>query len=354
MRVGIVVHGPKIVDSGYAKKIINLVGNKYSFKAKLGGTIGRVAVIDNNLTDIIDISEKLLPSEALKRLEKECDILLLLNYGKSKITGHTFGKIVVEKSKVKKPIIQIERPGEKDGSIIIWNYNKKADELIDYLKKHLNLNIEKCISDGLSLWEKNGKVYRKIHGVEKGEPIIVNGVVIGRALDNEVILIEDKGKLKIIGGELKEEGLNRLGKIDLKTAVIKTGKLRRDAFIVENFAKEEYGKVKIINHAGEDALKYKDCMAVITIGDDTTEIVGDILSRFGVRIVGIVDGDKDGLLEYSNITRGSVVYKILNIRDDDAGKLINLDKEKYYFNELLKKIENILKNKNVKFKKIVL
>lgn len=68
MRIGVVIHGPEIIDSGYALKIINLLKKFGEVKAKLGGTMGRVAVIDNNLQDIIDISEKLMPSQSLKKI----------------------------------------------------------------------------------------------------------------------------------------------------------------------------------------------------------------------------------------------------------------------------------------------
>ena len=120
MNIGTVIHGPEIIDTGYAKKILDILeefskeyGININIKAKLGGTMGRVAVIDNGLEDVIDISEKLVPSMSLKKLGNN-DILILMNYGKSKETGHTFGKIVVGRADVSKPIIQIERPWEKD------------------------------------------------------------------------------------------------------------------------------------------------------------------------------------------------------------------------------------------------
>ncbi|WP_423792707.1 DUF2117 domain-containing protein [Methanocaldococcus indicus] len=357
MKIGVVVHGPKIVDSGYALKIINLLKKFGDVRAKLGGTMGRVAVIDNKLDNIIDISEKLYPSEALKKLSNDCDVLFLLNYGKSKITGHTFGKIVVERANINKPIIQIERPGENDGSILLWNFdnsNTKLNEIVKYLSEELNLKIERCISDGLTFWKEKNKKFRRIHGVEKGEPIVVNGVVIGRADNDEVILIEEDGNISIIGGTLKEEGLERLGKIDLEKAVIKTGLLRRDNKDLISYPKKDFGRVGYINHFGEDALKYKDYLAVITIGDDTTEIVGDILARFNVRVVGVVDGDKDNLLSKSNITIGSVIFKIINCRDDEAGELLKIFNEKeYYFDELIFEIENLFQRNNILYKKII-
>ncbi|WP_456374902.1 DUF2117 family protein [Methanocaldococcus sp.] len=360
MKIGVVVHGPEIVDRGYALKIINLLKKFGEVKAKLGGTMGRVAVIDNELEDIIDISEKLMPSQSLKKLS-DSDILILMNYGKSKITGHTFGKIVVERANIDKPIIQIERPGEKDGTIIIWNDNgsKIVKDIANYLSKELNLRIERCISKGLEIWENGKRVYRKVHGVDVGESILINGIVIGKANSNEVILVSENGKIvDIIGGELKKEGINKLKNVDLKKAVIKTGILRRHPTKPKITNKDlNEGYVIFVNHSGEDVLemiKDKDVICAITIGDDTTTVCGDILSRFGIKILGITDGDKDEILKNPTILNGSVIFLIKNIRDDDAGRILkdNIDlNKKYSYGEILNTVESIFKNNNVEYEK---
>jgi len=70
---------------------------------------------------------------------------------------------------------------------------------------------------------------------------------------------------------------------------------------VKKRAKVSYsakGKVAFVDHTGYDVFKFLDegiCCAV-TVGDDTTAIVGDVLERFGLPIIGIVDGDRDGLV----------------------------------------------------------
>ena len=362
MKIGVVIHGPEIIDSGYALKIINLLKRFGEVKAKLGGTMGRVAVIDNNLQDIIDISEKLMPSQSLKKLADN-DVLILMNYGKSKITGHTFGKIVVERANLNKPIIQIERPGEKDGTIIIWNDNNSevVKEIASYLSKELNLKIEKCISRGLEVWEKDRRVFRKVHGVDVGEAILINGVVVGRAKSKDIILVAENGKLiDIIGGELKEEGAKKLKNLNLKNAVIKTGILRRHPTTPKIESREiDEGYIIIVNHAGEDVIemiKNKEVIAVITIGDDTTTICGDILARFGIRVIGITDGDRDEILKNPVILKGSVIFLIKNMRDDDAGKILedSLDlNKKYSYEELLNEIRKIFKENNVCYEEVI-
>ena len=48
MKIGVVVHGPQIVDTGFAEKILKLLENYGNVTARLGGTMGRTAVIDAN------------------------------------------------------------------------------------------------------------------------------------------------------------------------------------------------------------------------------------------------------------------------------------------------------------------
>ena len=85
--IGLVVHGPEIVDSGYAAKIIEILQNYGEVKARLGGTMGRTAVLDAQLEGIIDISQKLLPSQSINKfVEEGLDIIFLINYGKSSLT----------------------------------------------------------------------------------------------------------------------------------------------------------------------------------------------------------------------------------------------------------------------------
>ncbi|ABR55047.1 conserved hypothetical protein [Methanococcus vannielii SB] len=372
MNVGIVVHGPEIIDSGFAERIFEILrqNTNINLQIKLGGTIGRVAVIDKNLENTIDISEKLFPSDSLKKLENN-DVLIILNYGKSKITGHTFGKIVIERSAVKKPIIQVERPGEEDGTILIWNseYLEKSkdfneiSEVILILKESLKLNVENCISEGISFFTDGNMSFRRIHGVDANESIMLNGIIIGKALNNELVIVSKNGKIvDIIGGIIKVHGIEKLGHIDLKKAVIKTGILRKNPS--KNFESPKYdlnsnvGELIFINHAGEDTLdriKDKKICAVITVGDDTTTICGDILARFGVKIIGITNGDKDDILKNPAITKGSAIFLIKNHKDDDVGKLIHLtlkDKNFESFDYYIENIKDTMVKNNIEFEEI--
>ena len=259
--------------------------------------MGRTAVIDAGLEDIIDISLKLLPSQSLELFNREhVDVIFLLNYGKSAETGRVFGykvfnhyfkqisnedylatnhKSLYESSI---PVIQIERPGEEDGSIISWNAtlneqlakSKKSkivklglgkknmveslsfnfEELFDGLKAALNLieiTPEEVVSSYLSNsqesdderaiekllksyddYETSNYTYRKVHGVSEGENIFVNGIVVGYSNADSIVLVARDGFLvDIINGTVKYHGLEKLGPVDLERVIVKTGLLRK-------------------------------------------------------------------------------------------------------------------------------
>lgn len=301
MEIGVVVHGPGIVDSGWAKKIIDILSNFGNVRCRLGGTMGRTAVIDAGLEDVIDISLKLLPSQSLELFNREhADVIFLLNYGKSAETGRVFGykvfthyfkqlsnedylatnhKSLYESSI---PVIQIERPGEPDGSIISWNVtlneqlakskkSKRAklglgkknmvdsltfnfEELFDGLKAALDLvevkpeevvsnyfknnqerqdeeSIERLL-ESYEDYETSHYTYRKIHGVSEGENIFINGIVVGQSNADSIVLIARDGILvDILNGTMKYHGVDKLGPVDLERVIVKTGLLRKSGDI---------------------------------------------------------------------------------------------------------------------------
>ncbi|WP_407463317.1 DUF2117 domain-containing protein, partial [Methanobrevibacter sp.] len=176
------------------------------------------------------------------------------------------------------PVIQIERPGEPDGSIISWNYtlnqqlakskkSKRAklglgkknmvesltfnfEELFDGLKAALDLteiapedvvsqylsnsqereeeqSIEKLL-ESYEGYETSHYTYRKIHGVSEGENIFINGIVVGRSEADSIVLIARDGILvDILNATVKYHGVEKLGPVDLERVIVKTGLLRK-------------------------------------------------------------------------------------------------------------------------------
>ena len=267
MKIGVVVHGPNIIDSGWALKLINLLSDYGDVVARSGGTMGRTAVIDESLEDIIDISKKLVPSESLKLFNNlNVDIIFLINYGKSSVTGQVFGYKVYNHylSKIANntiSLIQIERPGEEDGSIISWNGDNT--DLISQLSQKLDLNIvtPEEIYDNHFKQDKiaNNKTQRIVHGVSPNENIIVNSVVIGKSSSDKVTLIAEDGYItEIIGGVIKQHGVEKLGQVDLKSAIIKTGLLRKSKVkprVLENVKLKDTFKIAFLDQHDHDVCK---------------------------------------------------------------------------------------------------
>jgi hypothetical protein len=366
MRIGVVVHGPNIIDSGYALKLIDLLSGYGEIKARLGGTMGRTAVIDASLENVIDITRKLVPSDSLKIFhDDDVDVIFLLNYGKSDVTGQVFGYKVynhyVEKiAEDNIPVIQIERPGEDDGSIIAWNNDL---DIVGELSKKLDLAIVTPdeVYDRHIRQDDAGFNQRIVHGVSPGENIMVNSVVIGKTNSDKLTLIaKDNRIVDIVGGELKVHGLEKLGEVDLESAIIKTGLLRHAKVtprVITNDKPDEF-KVTFLDHAGEDVYRFRNSSAVITVGDDTTLISSDILYRFDIPVIGITDGDLDKVVEDGFKVKNSIIFEVESGFDDIIGEnikrvMFGVKQESTDYSgidEVRDRIVEIINNINCKYK----
>jgi hypothetical protein len=156
-----------------------------------------------------------------------------------------------------------------------------------------------------------------------GEPLFVNGVFTGTVVSPEVkAYIKDGRIVRLEGVSAKETGLARLGGVDAREAKFKSGYIRNKAGPARD-CPVRYGKgrMAVIDHIAFSSLENidPDTVCALTVGDDTTEVAGDVLARKGIRIIGITDGDKDGILRGPMKACGSVVLKMLGTTDDEAG-----------------------------------
>ncbi|WP_292473441.1 DUF2117 domain-containing protein [Methanosphaera sp.] len=366
LKIGVIVHGPKIIDSGCAEKIIKILGDYGEVTCRLGGTMGRTAVIDAHMEDIINIEDKLLPSQSINLLSEDNDVLFLLNYGKSIITGHTFGYKVLNNAGKNINLIQIERPFEEDGVIIQWN-DFKNESLIKDLSKRLHLKVISSIEaintvrELTGFNEVEGTVKRKVAGVSPGENIMMNGIIIGKVTDNHLTIIARNNEIiKMVGGEIKKHGVEKLGQVDLTKAIIKTGLLRTTDNIKPRSIKHvpnKHLKAVFLNHAAEDIYKYNCADVLVSIGDDTTLLSSDILYRFNIPIIGITDGDLDKVVLKGFKLDESLIIQLPSGYDDKVGAWIH---EKIFNNEesieirsidnLKEKVLNLIDKSGLKFK----
>lgn len=340
MKIGVVIHGPEVIDSGHAKHILEMLSGMGKVTAKLGGTMGKIAVMDALMEDRIDIKESLKPSNAIDSLLDTCDAVFLLNHGKTAGNGLEFGSIVMSRLSDRnlKPIIQIESPGCEDGSVIYWN-----DEGYDLATKMGDL-LAMPVSEGqghgdVHISTVGSKTMRKIRGVHAGELIMIEGFVIGKAMSEDVSIVVENGFVTgLEGGTIKEHGLEKLHMyesmepLDIRTAWVKTGAIRRSLPEVGIGPKRCHTLIHesnssfmatLIDHIAERSIELADgCKCAITVGDDTTAIAGDILYRLHIPIVGITDGDPDGFSHTAHFYPGSQVLQLEPGWDDIIGKLI--------------------------------
>ncbi len=324
MRVGIILHGPEIVDVGSAKRIIDLFRQEHEVIAKLGGTMGRTAVLDAGLEDVIDISQGLTPSETIHSLKDSIDLAVLLNHGKTLDTGRQFGRIVASKIPFL-PLVHIERPD--CGGRIIY-YEPQAKRCAEYVRNMLHgtydLPIELGSPAQSHVRREGNLVIRSVSGAFVGENIRLDGIVIGEVARPEPELVCKNGRIvELRGIKAKPHGLEKLEsrKLDLHTARVRTGNIRRSLHEPRIKKVLHGGKIAIIDHCAESTFELvKDAGLVITVGDDTTTIAADILTRLGIPVIGIVDGDMDEVLENTVVPSGSVIIRVREGFDDIVGR----------------------------------
>lgn len=382
MKIGLVIHGPEVIDSGEAKKVLEKLSCVGKVEAWLGGTMGKVAVLDAGLENVVDISRHEKPSACIESLFETSDLVCILNRGKIVETGKAFGEMVADRLREPeiKPLIQIESPKSNDGILI--PLNKKAGEYREYLEKlseilglpvesplllqnsrvQNSVFVEKCPTTGKI------QVIRKLSGVFPGENILVNGIVIGKSFSSKVSIVSENGFIVAIeGGEIKEHGIEKLHNykkkdpVDLAKAWVKSGGLRRSDFFPLQGRKPNVcgrdssfsyrpaaGRVVLIDHAAEDTFELAaNAKLAVTVGDDTTAIAGDILSRLGIPILGITDGDCDRLACRTKIFQGSVVLRLAAGNDDILGNKLKQEllggKNSAVFEDIYTFKEDVLK-----------
>ena len=357
MEIGIVVHGPDVVDSGMAAKIIYKISELGNVSVVMAGTIGKTAVLDAHLENLIDISKSLKPSKCIEEYFLKKDLVILLNHGKTTENGLFFANIVVSRIKDRntKPLVQIERPGMSDGKIIPWNF-RSTDEA-ERISKMFGMELEEVpeLVTPISIEDHGHRIIRNVYGVHVGEKIMINGIIVGFAESEDIRIISENGFIREIkGARIKEHGLEKLHgynnriPVDLYTCWVKSGPLRSSKFSVrrkENTpedsgkiaatildinnniynTKPAPGKIKavIIDHEAERTFELiGNADIAVTIGDDTTDIAADILYRLRIPIIGITDGDLDGFSHMKHVYPGSVVIRLQPGNDDIIGKKI--------------------------------
>lgn len=368
MSIGIILHGPEVVDDGSAERIINTFKIDHHVTAKLGGTMGRTAVMDAGLEDVIDITLGMTPSKTIGSLRGKIDLVILLSRGKTLETGRHFGRIVASRIDLSIPFIHIESPFY-NGKIIYYGKNGErcAEYVRELLKKHIP-DLELPIESGVPLCPlfrtEGDREIRRIYGALPGENIRIEGVVVGHITHVEPeIICRDGRVVEVKGIRIKHHGLEKLDnkKIDLLNAEVKTGNIRRTKHIAKvqpTRSLADGKKIVMIDHCAESTFELVgDADIAITVGDDTTTIAADILTRLGIAIIGITDGDPDSILGDAAIPAGSIIIRVKEGYDDIIGREISeklmMGKQKlavHSCEEIVEKVLQLAGNKIVEIK----
>ncbi len=307
-RVAVIVHGPEAVDTGLASDIIGLASSIGEVRAAVGGTTAVAAVIDAGLERVIDISSRELPSAAIKRASSSSDLILLVNQGKDRDSSIAFGRLVMSRVSVSIPVVQLE-----GGISILWAGQDRDLELILPLLKGELLDLR-----NESPSEIGG--VRVLSGVRPGENIWINGHVIGKAENSKVVIRQTpEGSLVAEGVRTKSTGIERLGHFDMRTAIIRSGHVRRTRAEPRSLVSNG-STACLIDHCAEESLfRCREAAYAVTVGDDTSKIASALLFRLGVPVIAITDGDEDGISFEELLYPGSYLFRLAPGNDDQVG-----------------------------------
>jgi hypothetical protein len=301
-----VVHGPELFDGGESAWLMNLLSPEHVIVA---GVMARTAAEESGLPVEFDA---LPPSRVLNAIE---GLVFLVTKGKTAKSGQLFGNIVASRL-FKKGLVHIEC-----SSKVVYCWDDGNKELAVSLSRMTGYQEKSCKST-----PGRQENYRKIQACIPGEPVYVNGIIIGQASSDTVVLTSKDGQVVPGSGlEPKTHGLEKLAlcrPVDLSTAWCKSGPVRSAVPLIAGKA-PGVGRVLVIDHCGHEiyARMPDDCCGVLAIGDDTTGVCGHILAHRGIPVLGIVDGDPDVIIP-SAFAGGSVVAEVLGERDDDVGREI--------------------------------
>jgi hypothetical protein len=308
-----VVHGPEAFDQG---DVAWLLSHVRPSRVIVAGVMARTAAEESGLCVEFDGRP---PSHVI--LDTPGPVFLC-NRGKTPHSGRVFGGIVASRLSMR-GLVHVEC---SSGTVYSWN---GGDPLLAAgLAKITGYSPEEAASTDAP---QEGR--RQIRGCIPGEPVYVNGIVIGRATAETVVLKRAGGSIVAVSGiELKPHGMEKLirrGIPDIGTAWCKSGIVRSQG--AKNAIRAcRRGKVLTIDHCGHEiyARMGGDCCGVLAIGDDTTAVCGHICLHRGIPVLGITDHDCDTIL-LSAFAPGSVVLETRPERDDDVGSEIAASVSEY-------------------------
>ena len=302
MNLVMVVHGPEAFDAGDAGRLIALLAPR---RVLVAGVMARTAAEESGLP-VTCTDER--PSTVLAA---QSGPSCLVNRGKTPESGRIFGEIVAGRLR---GLVHVET---SSGTVYCWDCGDGG------LAEEIAARTGYALVHGESNRSRPEGV-REIRGCIPGEAVFVNGIVIGTATAETVVLAGEGKDLRAVSGlDGKPHGFEKLlraGHFDVGTAWCKSGPIRT-APPRQGKRAPHGGRIAVIDHCGHTLYGDigEDICGVIAVGDDTTAVCGHICSHAGIPVFGVVDGDADDIVK-PGYAPGSVVVEVIDGRDDDLGR----------------------------------
>jgi hypothetical protein len=327
-----VVHGPEAFDHGDVSRLSARIRPD---RIVVAGVMARTAAEESGISCEYG---NMPPSRVIGEIEGR---VFLVNRAKTDLSGRVFGEIVASRLGVR-GLVHVECASRV---IYLWNRGDRV------------LANDLSVKTGFPLVEAVAPVRlpastRTIRGCLAGEPVYVNGLVIGHATGEEVILALKDGNVVPVSG--LEPKLHGLGKVagsclgDINCAWCKSGAIRVSYPSHHAMVTNKTGKVLMIDHCGHDLYRHLSpgTCGIVSVGDDTTAVCGHITAHRGIPVFGIVDGDADHILPPA-FAPGSVIVKVIDGRDDDIGCEIakHVDGISVYWPSFVEKMLDLLKGR---------
>jgi len=301
----IIAHGPEVFDAGDIRRVSTALLPEEIIVA---GVMARTAAEESGVPCRFNTRP---PSMVIRHLPPATDAWLL-NRGKTPASGEEFGRIVA--SRCDRPVYHIEC---SSGTVYGWNGAdprriQEAARRLGFAAVFLTADIR--VQDG---------GIREIRGCIPGEPVFVNGIVVGHATAETAVLAPASYGIRAVSGiTLKAHGIEKLlrkGPVDPVRAWCKSGAVRAQAAQVGE-RRTPTGHITAIDHAACDLYAQVDAATcgVVAIGDDTTAVCGHICAHLGIPVFGVTDGDADTVVDHS-CCAGSVIVEVTEGRDDETG-----------------------------------
>ncbi len=302
----LVMHGPEIFDRGEAAWLLDRLRPE---EVLVAGIMARTAAEESGLPVIFDGRR---PSDILRECNPDQTILACSS--KNTTSSGRFGSIIA--SRLPSGLIHLETAQK---TLILWN--RTEDAINRAIARRCALRVVSARSE-----EPLSGSRRTIAGCLPGEPVFVNGIIIGTATRDPVVIEMENGTIRAVSGlTIKDHGIEKLHRTqipELASAWCKSGMIRRSSPSAGT-GTQNHGRIIIVDHdaAGIYERIFPDVCGILAVGDDTSAISAHIGMHLGLPVLGITDGDLDGIIP-EGAAPGTLILKTCNERDDDIGEEI--------------------------------